>query len=161
MDHDPQPGDAPNAFELNKVVAILEQHEEDWEFSTLGRGSMNDSLFDDCNANDVSDAIDIATGFSQDMNTNGIPDECECVTQAYCATAPNSTGLPGEIAASGSLSVVANDFTLAGTGLPPFQTGIFFYGPSAAELPFGDGFLCVSGGFYRLSPVDRWRQHRT
>ncbi len=31
----------------------------------------------DCNDNNVSDSIDIATGFSIDSNSNGIPDECE------------------------------------------------------------------------------------
>ncbi len=32
----------------------------------------------DCNNNGQSDACDIASGFSQDANANGIPDECEC-----------------------------------------------------------------------------------
>jgi len=31
----------------------------------------------DCNGNNVPDAIDIANGTSQDVNANGIPDECE------------------------------------------------------------------------------------
>jgi hypothetical protein len=33
----------------------------------------------DCNGNGVGDRQDIAGGFSQDVNRNGIPDECECV----------------------------------------------------------------------------------
>ena len=32
--------------------------------------------FLDCNGNGVDDTEDIATGFSADANTNGIPDEC-------------------------------------------------------------------------------------
>lgn len=31
----------------------------------------------DCNRNGVSDAADISSGFSQDTNGNGVPDECE------------------------------------------------------------------------------------
>ncbi len=33
----------------------------------------------DCNANGVADNIDIKTGSSQDTNSDGIPDECQCV----------------------------------------------------------------------------------
>lgn len=32
----------------------------------------------DCNANQVPDACDIASGASRDANANGVPDECEC-----------------------------------------------------------------------------------
>ncbi len=31
----------------------------------------------DCNGNNISDAVDIATGFSADANFDGIPDECQ------------------------------------------------------------------------------------
>lgn len=34
-------------------------------------------IITDCNMNGISDADDIATGFSPDTNGNGIPDECE------------------------------------------------------------------------------------
>ena len=32
----------------------------------------------DCNENDIADACDILYGTSEDINNNGIPDECEC-----------------------------------------------------------------------------------
>jgi hypothetical protein len=32
----------------------------------------------DCNGNGVADTDDIDGGFSDDVNGNGIPDECEC-----------------------------------------------------------------------------------
>ncbi len=35
------------------------------------------TVHDDCNGNDVFDADDIADGFSEDCNVNGVPDECE------------------------------------------------------------------------------------
>lgn len=39
-----------------------------------------DTFAFDCNRNCVSDLVDIAEGLSQDTNGNGIPDECECIT---------------------------------------------------------------------------------
>ena len=33
----------------------------------------------DCNRNCVDDSVDIADGTSEDVNNNGIPDECECI----------------------------------------------------------------------------------
>ena len=45
-----------------------------------GAGSDNDiftARFLDCNANDVDDDQDIADGFSQDCDGNGVPDECQ------------------------------------------------------------------------------------
>ena len=72
-----QPGDPPDGIELAKAVSINEQQTIDWNFGTLGRGTMDHSLFDDCNCNDVPDADDITGGTTLDINTNGIPDECE------------------------------------------------------------------------------------
>ncbi len=73
-----QPNDPPTLGELDKAVGILEQHMMDWEFGTLGRGTMDNTLFADCNCNGVPDSDDIAAGDSDDANANGIPDECEC-----------------------------------------------------------------------------------
>ena len=39
-----QPGDPPSSAELEKAVQILEQHQLDWSLSTLGRGTMDNSL---------------------------------------------------------------------------------------------------------------------
>ncbi|MCA9277740.1 MAG: hypothetical protein H6815_03030 [Phycisphaeraceae bacterium] len=38
----------------------------------------------DCNYNQVLDTCDIASGYSQDVNNNGIPDECEDACYADC-----------------------------------------------------------------------------
>jgi hypothetical protein len=45
----------------------------------LGGVTVEDSVpsFPDCNLNGIDDAADIAGGASQDINGNGIPDECE------------------------------------------------------------------------------------
>ena len=72
------PGAPPTDPQLDKSLGILEQHMIDWKFSTLDRGTMDNSLFADCNCNGVPDSDDIAGGDSDDNNGNGIPDECEC-----------------------------------------------------------------------------------
>ncbi len=72
------PGAPPTDPQLDKAVGILEQHMIDWKFGTLDRGTMDDSVFADCNCNGVPDSDDIAGGDSDDDNGNGIPDECEC-----------------------------------------------------------------------------------
>lgn len=73
------PGGMPTQAQLDKVVGILEQHMVDWELGTLGRGTMNNQLFADCNCNGIIDRTDTAWGGSFDINGNGIPDECECL----------------------------------------------------------------------------------
>lgn len=70
------PGDEPDAAELTKVVSILDQHVIDWAAGTLGRGSMSDALFSDCNGNGVDDAQDLIAGTSLDVNSDSIPDDC-------------------------------------------------------------------------------------
>jgi len=47
----------------------------------------------DCNTNGILDSIDIANGTSQDVNGNGIPDECEGLCAADIAPQPNGNGV--------------------------------------------------------------------
>lgn len=68
---------------------------------------------------------------------------------SHCASLPNSTGSAAVIGTSGSPSLSANDFRLH-AGPVPNQTGLFFFGPSAQQVPFGNGLLCVTGGLSRL-----------
>jgi hypothetical protein len=72
----------------------------------------------------------------------------------YCVAAVNSTGYPAVISATGSPSVQLNDLTLEASPLPPNQFGVFYYGSSAIQVPFGDGFRCVGGQTTRLSVVN-------
>jgi len=75
--------------------------------------------------------------------------------EGYCASTPSSSGAPALISALGSTSVAANDLSLACSAAAPSQNGLFFYGPDATEIPFGDGFLCVAAGasgIFRLNP---------
>jgi len=71
------------------------------------------------------------------------------VGTSYCTALPSSTGSPARLCAGGSASVAANDLYLAASPVPD-QPGIFFYGRSPIEIPFGDGRLCAGGGIFRL-----------
>jgi hypothetical protein len=71
----------------------------------------------------------------------------------YCVAAANSNGPGALIGWSGSNSVSANDLVLQVTGAATTVSGIFFYGPNQTQVPFGDGFLCLSGSLQRLPVV--------
>lgn len=73
------------------------------------------------------------------------------LTSRYCAAAPNSASASGAVLDhTGSLSLAANDLVLRATGCPPQHFGLFYYGSSSIEVPFGDGFRCVGGQTFRL-----------
>jgi hypothetical protein len=69
---------------------------------------------------------------------------------SYCTALANSTGAAATISASGSTAVAQNDLQLQSSGLPPSAFGLFIYGPSQIQTPFGDGFRCVGGQLRRL-----------
>lgn len=75
---------------------------------------------------------------------------CPAEPAPFCVGAPNSAGAGARIAAAGSSSIADQDFRLLASGLPPQKSALFYYGPSATQLPFGEGFRCVAGGFHRL-----------
>ncbi len=54
---------------------------------------------------------------------------------------------------SGSTSVSASDFGLSAVGNPPSQFGVFFMGPTPTSVPFGNGYLCVTGSLTRYPLV--------
>ncbi len=61
----------------------------------------------------------------------------------YGPLAVNSFGAGATLAASGSSSIANADLALELHGAPPGEHALFFCGASAAQLPFGDGFLLV------------------
>jgi predicted outer membrane repeat protein len=77
---------------------------------------------------------------------------CGCSdVQSYCSALPNSTGASAAIGWSGSTSLFANSFTLLASGAPPLKSGLFFYGATQVNLPWGDGIRCVGGSLQRLA----------
>jgi len=80
------------------------------------------------------------------------PEVCPEPT-VYCVGVANSVGVGARISSDGSSSIAANDLVLEVDGLPPSVPGIFYYGPNQTQLPFGEGWRCVSGSVTRLSPT--------
>ncbi|MBL8860221.1 MAG: FG-GAP repeat protein [Planctomycetes bacterium] len=68
----------------------------------------------------------------------------------YCIGAANSVGSGGRMAWSGSTSVVANALALSCSGIAPNSPGLFYFGTTTAQVPFGDGFGCTGGNITRL-----------
>ena len=81
---------------------------------------------------------------------------CNGGTASFCVTSPNSAGSGALIGSNGHVSVASNSFELSATGMPANARGLFFYGPQAQQVPFGNGFNCVSAGgvgTFRLLPA--------
>jgi hypothetical protein len=70
----------------------------------------------------------------------------------YCSSSPNSVGTGALIAANGTLSVLANNFSLVASGAPPNKLGLFIYAQGQNQVPFGNGVLCLAQPIFRLSP---------
>ena len=102
--------------------------------SDLGSGSI------------VEAAIDDVAVFAVDAPTCPPPAN-------YCAGGVNGFGTSATMAASGSQDVDDQDLTLGVFGAAPSQFGLFFYGPSQASTPLGNGTLCVGGNINRLPVV--------
>lgn len=80
----------------------------------------------------------------------------------YCTSNLNSSGERATLAWTGSSDVGLANFELIARDAPPSRLGLFVFGTSQTQAPFGDGVLCV-GGPARLSPVrasDAWGKAR-
>ncbi|HRV80865.1 MAG TPA: hypothetical protein P5218_05490 [Planctomycetota bacterium] len=77
-----------------------------------------------------------------------------CGFSSYCEVSPNTTGLPGLLAVSGSSTVADANLTLDATQLPTNVFGIFLMSPAQDRIALpapGSGFLCMGSPFYRFS----------
>ena len=72
------------------------------------------------------------------------------IGSSYCIGAPNSAGAGASIAAFGSTVVAQNEVLLTVGGLPPGVLGLFIVSDTQAQVPFGDGFLCLGGSVNRI-----------
>jgi len=97
--------------------------------------------------NDGVGGASLSTPFPIDLGT-----PCEAPSN-YCTSSTNSVGARATIGSTGSVSVSTADFELTVVGCPPNKSGIFYYGPNAVDLPFGEGRRCVGGGVWRLPLV--------
>ncbi|MFT7485766.1 MAG: hypothetical protein ACI9F9_001616 [Candidatus Paceibacteria bacterium] len=69
-----------------------------------------------------------------------------------CSSTPNSSGSAASMSVQGCDSHMANALELRATGLPANKPGMFFPGSIAAQLPAGNGTLCIAGP-QRLVPL--------
>lgn len=68
----------------------------------------------------------------------------DCGALNYCTSTPNSSGAAAAISVDGSLSVSGTDSRLRATGCPPNRIGMFMYGGAPVQMPFCNGYLCIS-----------------
>ncbi len=74
------------------------------------------------------------------------------IGNSYCNATPNSTGQPASLAVVGSAVGGPGGAISLGASSVPSTAGLFFHGPNAVQIPFGNGFRCV-GGTIQRTPV--------
>lgn len=120
-------------FTVDTILPLTSQMQFRFRASDKGSGSIVEAAVDDVSVTYL-DA--------------GCP-----IPQNYCVGATNSTGMGGMMTVSGSQSVSDNTFGLAAINLPASVFGLFIYSDTAAQLPVGDGFMCLGGSIVRLPVV--------
>ncbi|MCY2961995.1 MAG: hypothetical protein NTY35_17700 [Planctomycetota bacterium] len=97
-------------------------------------------------------SADHAVGFGQYGPQNGWISLVNTapISTRYCTANPNSSGRRASILALGNASVSNNSLKLAVDGAPRNARGRFVYGPTQAQIPFGDGVQCVGGPVFGL-----------
>jgi hypothetical protein len=110
-------------------------------------------------ASDPDGPITLAEGVNTVLNAGiqqdgqdpppGNPDTGGGSAFNYCTAAVNSTGFPSPISFVGSLSLANNTFGMQTINLPPHAPswGMYTYGSVQYNVPFGNGFLCISPFF--------------
>jgi hypothetical protein len=100
-------------------------------------------------------AVDGRALFAGGHTAGGFPSDVvdlfEPLGDNYCLAETNSTGAPAVMVAGGSPSIADDDLTLTAAPVPN-QPFLYYHGPSAVELPFGDGYRCVGSPVTRISP---------
>ena len=132
------------------TLALIESGEENDYFAraVTGVGDLNgDGLADFAVSAPAFDPA-YAAGARVETFLSGCPEPTR-----YCFAAANSTGIGAQLVHEGGPSIVVDNMELVVRQAPPGMLGTFFYGPGAAQTPFGDGFLCVGGGIVRLGTV--------
>ncbi len=98
---------------------------------------------------DASNLVGADTNFVRDIF---VRDQSSGVGWKYCTANANSTGAPANLGATGSASSSASNLVLSSSSVPN-QNGLFFHGSNQAQLPFGNGVLCTTGGLVRGAVV--------
>ncbi|MCY3000947.1 MAG: DUF4394 domain-containing protein [Planctomycetota bacterium] len=128
----------------------------------------------DCDSDGVGDACELQAGTQLDLNTNGLPDDCEIVPGVvFCSgdgtgtpcpcnnvSAPgegcaNSTGVGARIQSLGGVSCSLDNTLIRVSQMPPNKAGIVYMGTlqknNGAGGVLGDGLRCLAGQNKRFS----------
>ena len=126
--------------------------------------------FLDCNDNGIDDALDISDMNSDDIDNNGIPDECEDDWSSYCDCALasdspcgnnssagrgclNTSGLGARLTGGGTTSVDSDSLLLLGSDFNPTMSfGLVYAGLTAVNVPFQHGIRCLASSGPRMGP---------
>jgi len=103
----------------------------------------------------VGDAYGSVTSFSGDIGSPGTHGYVSCnwaIGTSYCIAGVNVSGTTALISATGSTAVADEDVTLNVAGANPGVFGIFLFGATQAQIPFGTGYRCVGGVIQRIYP---------
>ncbi len=101
----------------------------------------------DCNGNGVADVCDLQFGNSVDVNTNNIPDECECTPPlTYCSGKFTSNGCAPNMGTVGySSATLGSGFFVRATECMNSKPGLLLYGANGqSSQVFQGGVLCVN-----------------
>jgi hypothetical protein len=110
-------------------------------------------------ATDPDGPITLAEGVNTVLNAGiqqdgqdpppGQPDTNGGSSFNYCTAAVNSTGFPSNISFIGTLNLSDNMFGMQTINLPPHAPswGMYTYGQTQYNAPFGNGYLCISPFF--------------
>lgn len=97
------------------------------------------------------------TAQASNLSPQGVPGNTNMMAgngSNYCTALPNSGGSIAHISWSGSLLLADGTFQLQCSGLPPAPSsfGLFTYGQTQMNVPFGNGYLCIQplGGIFRM-----------
>ena len=95
-------------------------------------------------------SIDLVTANRDSNNASILMNASVGGTEVYCSPTANSAGAGTRIGSRGSLSIASNTFTLTVRCGPASVPGLFFYGTTRRNAPFGNGRRCVGGMTARL-----------
>jgi hypothetical protein len=103
----------------------------------------------------VGDAYGSVASVSGDVGSPGTHGYVSCnwaIGASYCVAGVNVSGTTALISATGSTAVLDEDVTLHVAGANPNVFGVFLFGSTQAQIPFGTGFRCVAGAIQRIYP---------